>query len=56
MISVIICSVKPSQVSRLEKNIAETIGNVEYEVIIYVQRKAGMIICALRMKTYSSIR
>ena len=45
MISVIICSVKPSQVSRLEKNIAETIGHVEYEVIAFDNRNTHYGLC-----------
>ena len=47
MISVIICSVKPSQVSRLEKNIAETIGNVEYEVIAFDNRNTHYGLCEI---------
>ena len=47
MISVIICSVKPSQVSRLEKNIAETIGHVEYEVIAFDNRNTHYGLCEI---------
>lgn len=47
MISVIICSVKPFQVSRLEKNIAETIGNVEYEVIAFDNRNTHYGLCEI---------
>ena len=50
MISIIVCSINPDAAEKLKRNIAATIGNMEYEVIDYDNRTSGYGIC----KVYNS--
>ena len=50
MISIIVCSINPDAAEKLKRNIAATIGNMEYEVIVFDNRTSGYGIC----KVYNS--
>lgn len=45
MISIIVCSINPEAAERLRQNIAATIGDIPYEMIVFDNRKLGYGIC-----------
>ena len=56
MFTIICCSVRPERVAKLSENIAQTIGDVEYQMIAFDNREVGDGICRIYNKCAEQAR